>query len=86
MPGVRGVVLAGDIPGDPVLATFVHDEPVFARDKVEHIGQVIGLVVAETVMQARRAARQVQLKIEAVACRAVAARRRMRRKAMCCRR
>ncbi|HXE47017.1 MAG TPA: molybdopterin cofactor-binding domain-containing protein, partial [Ramlibacter sp.] len=66
MPGVRGVVLAGDIPGDPVLATFVHDEPVFARDKVEHIGQVVGLVVAETVMQARRAARQVQLKIEAL--------------------
>ncbi len=63
MPGVHGVVLAGDIPGDPVLATFVHDEPVFARDKVEHIGQVVGLVVADTVMQARRAARKVQLKI-----------------------
>jgi xanthine dehydrogenase large subunit len=62
--GVRGVVLAQDIPGDPVLATFVHDEPVFAIDKVEHIGQVIGLVVADTVMQARRAARQVQQKIE----------------------
>jgi xanthine dehydrogenase large subunit len=66
MPGVRGVVLAGDIPGDPVLATFVHDEPVFARDKVEHVGQVIGLVVADTVMQARRAARKVQAQIEAL--------------------
>ncbi len=64
MPGVRGVVLAGDIPGDPVLATFVHDEPVFASDKVEHIGQVLGLVVAESVMQARRAARKVQQNIE----------------------
>ncbi len=64
MPGVRGVVLAGDIPGDPLLATFVHDEPIFARDKVEHIGQVVGLVLANTVMQARRAARKVQLKIE----------------------
>jgi xanthine dehydrogenase large subunit len=67
MPGVRGVVLAGDIPGDPVLATFVHDEPVFARDMVEHIGQVVGLVVADTVMQARRAARKVQLRIEPLA-------------------
>jgi xanthine dehydrogenase large subunit len=66
MPGVRGVVLAGDIPGDPVLATFVHDEPVFARDKVEHVGQVIGLVVADTAMQARRAARKVQAQIEAL--------------------
>jgi xanthine dehydrogenase large subunit len=59
-------VLAGDIPGDPVLATFVHDEPVFARDKVEHVGQVIGLVVADTAMQARRAARKVQAQIEAL--------------------
>jgi xanthine dehydrogenase large subunit len=64
MPGVRGVVLAADIPGDPVLATFVHDEPVFAREKVEHLGQVVGLVVADSVMQARRAARKVQLEIE----------------------
>jgi len=64
MPGVRGVVLAQDIPGDPVLATFVHDEPVFARDTVEFIGQVVGLVVADTVMQARRAARKVKLAIE----------------------
>jgi len=64
LPGVHGLVLADDIPGDPVLATFVHDEPVFARDTVQHVGQVIGLVVADTVMQARRAARQVQLDIE----------------------
>ncbi|MES2385260.1 MAG: xanthine dehydrogenase molybdopterin binding subunit [Pseudomonadota bacterium] len=64
MPGVRGVVLADDIPGDPLLATFVHDEPVFATDTVEHIGQVIGLVVASSVMQARRAARKVELDIE----------------------
>ncbi|WP_440480533.1 xanthine dehydrogenase molybdopterin binding subunit [Ramlibacter tataouinensis] len=64
LPGVHGVVLAGDIPGDPVLATFVHDEPVFARDSVQHVGQVVGLVVAETVMQARRAARLVKLDIE----------------------
>ena len=63
MPGVRGIVLPQDIPGGKVLATFVHDEPVFAIDSVQHIGQVVGLVVADTVMQARRAARKVQLKI-----------------------
>jgi len=64
MDGVKGVVLAQDIPGDPVLATFVHDEPIFARDTVEFVGQVVGLVVAETVMQARRAARKVKLDVE----------------------
>ena len=66
MPGVRDVMLARDIPGDPLLASFAHDEPVFARDTVQHIGQVIGLVVADSVMQARRAARQVTCQIEAL--------------------
>ncbi len=64
MPGVREVVLARDVPGDPLLATGAHDEPVFARDSVEYVGQVVGLVVADTVMQARRAARKVKLRIE----------------------
>jgi xanthine dehydrogenase large subunit len=63
-PGVRGVVLADDVPGDPKLATFVHDEPIFATDTVQHVGQVIGLVVADSVMAARRAARLVRLDIE----------------------
>ena len=66
MPGVRGVVLAADIPGDKLLATSVHDEPIFAIDTVQHIGQVIGLVVADTVMLARRAARQVKQDIAAL--------------------
>ncbi|MFZ3139688.1 xanthine dehydrogenase molybdopterin binding subunit [Polaromonas sp.] len=66
MPGVRDVILARDIPGDPVLGNFSHDEPVFALDRVEHVGQVIGVVVADSVMQARRAARQVKCQIDAL--------------------
>jgi xanthine dehydrogenase large subunit len=66
MPGVRDVILARDIPGDPLLGNFAHDEPVFAQDTVEHIGQVIGIVLAESVMQARRAARRVVCRIEAL--------------------
>jgi xanthine dehydrogenase large subunit len=62
MPGVVQVVLARDIPGDPMLASFIGDEPIFARETVQHIGQVIGLVVAQSVMQARRAARKVQVR------------------------
>ncbi len=64
LPGVVGLVTADDIPGDRLLATFVHDEPVLASQKVEHVGQVVALVVARDVMQARRAARQVRLDIE----------------------
>ncbi len=63
LPGVRGVVLAADVPGDKLLAAFAHDEPVFALDTVQHVGQVVGLVVAESVMLARRAARLVTLDI-----------------------
>ena len=63
MPGVRAVVLAADIPGDPLLATFVHDEPVLAQGTVQHIGQVVGLVVADDLQTARHAARAVKLDI-----------------------
>ncbi|HPH13414.1 MAG TPA: xanthine dehydrogenase molybdopterin binding subunit [Burkholderiaceae bacterium] len=66
MPGVRDVLLTRDIPGSPILASFTGDEPIFAIDTVQHIGQVVGVVVADTVMQARRAARKVKLNIEAL--------------------
>ena len=64
MPGVVDVVLAADIPGDKMLAAFAGDEPVFAMDTVQFIGQVVGVVVAKTVMQARKAASKVKLNIE----------------------
>jgi xanthine dehydrogenase large subunit len=63
MPGVRDVILARDIPGHTLLASFAGDEPIFATDTVQHVGQVVGLVLADSVMQARRAARKVQLDI-----------------------
>ena len=66
MPGVRDVVLASDIPGHPMLASFIGDEPIFATGTVQHVGQVIGLVVADSVMQARRAARKVRVDVQAL--------------------
>jgi xanthine dehydrogenase large subunit len=64
MPGVQGIFGHADIPGQKFFATPKSDEPIFAIDRVEHIGQVIGVVVADTVMQARHAARQVKLHID----------------------
>jgi xanthine dehydrogenase large subunit len=64
VPGVRGVFSTADIPGDPMLAAFAHDEPVFATDTVQFLGQVAALVVADDVMTARRAARLVKFDIE----------------------
>ncbi|MEZ5639426.1 MAG: xanthine dehydrogenase molybdopterin binding subunit [Burkholderiaceae bacterium] len=66
MPGVRGIVLGRDIPGDPTLASFAGDEPIFASDTVQHVGQVVGLVLATDTMAARRAARKVRLQIDAL--------------------
>ncbi len=64
VPGVRGFIGADQVPGDKTLAAFAHDEPVFATDSVQFVGQVIGLIVADDVMTARRAARLVKPKIE----------------------
>ena len=64
MPGVRGVMLASDLQGHSMLASFIGDEPIFAADSVQHIGQVVGLVIADSFMQARKAARKVKLQVD----------------------
>ncbi len=64
MVGVVKVLQACDLPGDPLLASFVHDEPIFASGKVEHVGQVMGLVIATDIHTARLAARRVTAHIE----------------------
>ena len=66
LPGVRAFISAQDIPGDTTLAAFAHDEPVFAQGTVQFLGQVGGLIVADTVMTARRAARLVKWHVQAL--------------------
>ena len=63
MAGVRGIVDVNDIPGQPILASFTGDEPIFASDIVQYVGHVVGIVLADTVSQARQAARMVKLEI-----------------------
>ncbi len=64
LPGVRAVLLAADVPGHKMLAAFAGDEPVFAQDTVQFVGQVIGVVVADSMALARQAARNVQPDVE----------------------
>ena len=54
-PGVVAVVTAADIPGVNHMGGILKDEPVFAVDKVEYIGQSIFAVAATSVEAARRA-------------------------------
>jgi xanthine dehydrogenase large subunit len=62
--GVVAVITAKDIPGEKFLPTPVPDEPIFALGEVLHVGQVIGLVVADTAIHARHAARKLKPRIE----------------------
>jgi len=64
VPGIVGVLTPQDIPGDRLLATFVHDEPVFAGPELAHVGQVMGLVLGKSHRQARQAARRVRIEAE----------------------
>ncbi len=60
-PGVVAVVDAGDIPGVNDIGPVFHDEPVFAVDRADYWGQALFAVAAETVAQARRAARLARI-------------------------
>lgn len=58
MPGVLAFYSAKDVPGQNGYGVGpVHDEVVFAENKVESIGQSIGIIVAESSSLAAHAAR-----------------------------
>ncbi|MEM8749372.1 MAG: xanthine dehydrogenase molybdopterin binding subunit [Pseudomonadota bacterium] len=63
-PGVHRVLSAKDIPGKNEAAPILRGEPILADGKVEHVGQMIGVVVAETFAEAVQAADFVKLDIE----------------------
>ena len=62
-PGVVAVLTAQDLPGERLLATFVHDEPILPETEVSHVGQVLALVVAHSHRAARQAAQLAQIDI-----------------------
>lgn len=62
--GVVGVVSSGDILGSKILASFSHDEAIFADEEVHHVGHVMGLVIATSHKQARVGAKNAQSEIE----------------------
>lgn len=63
-PGVVGCYGAGDVPGDNHIGAVVHDEEVFATETVTCVGQVIGIVVADTKAHADEAARLVRVEYQ----------------------
>lgn len=65
MPGVVAAFFCADLPGQNDLGPIVHDEECFARAEVHSVGQVIGIVVARSVREAREAAAAVEVRYEA---------------------
>ncbi len=59
--GVVSTCVAADIPGENNCGTIIADEPLFAVKHVEFAGQPVFAVAAETIDQARKAARLVNI-------------------------
>jgi xanthine dehydrogenase large subunit len=64
LPGIAAVLLAEDVPGVNDVGPVIHDEPLFARDTVEFLGQSIGVVVGESYEACRAALKAVELDFE----------------------
>ncbi|MGC4121642.1 MAG: molybdopterin-dependent oxidoreductase [Myxococcales bacterium] len=63
-PGVVAVLTHQDVPGLNQVGHIFKDQPLFAFDAVEYIGQPIALVVAESPRLARRAVKLCEAEIE----------------------
>ncbi|MCV2866168.1 xanthine dehydrogenase molybdopterin binding subunit [Albidovulum sediminicola] len=60
-PGVVAVWTAEDLPFANDVSPSAHDEPLLATGTVHYVGQPIFLVVAESHLQARKAARKARI-------------------------
>ncbi len=64
-PGVAAVLTAADIPGKNDYSPVFGDDPIFAEGSVQFRGQPLFAVAAETLAQARAAAKLAAIDIEA---------------------
>ena len=62
--GVIDVCRAADVPGVNNCGPIIADEPILATDLVEYAGQAMFAVAAETIDQARKAAKLAEIKYE----------------------
>jgi len=62
-PGVVAVLTAGDLPFTNDVSPSIHDEPLLAVERVNYVGQPLFLVVAESHLAARKAARLGDVRI-----------------------
>ncbi len=66
MPGVRRIITADDTLTDALVGTWTPEQPVFCRDQVNFLGDVLGLVIADSDATARAAAIAVKIDYEEI--------------------
>lgn len=64
VPGFVSFFSAKDVPGKNDVGAVVHDEEVYASEKVTCVGQIIGVVVANSHLNAKIAAKKVKIEYE----------------------
>jgi len=64
VPGVRAVLLAEDVPGQPTYGLEHADQPVFASQVVRHVGEPVAAVAADHPETARLAASAIRVDYE----------------------
>ena len=62
-PGVVAVLTAGDLEREADTSPSIHDEPLLATGEVHYAGQALFLVVADSHLNARKAARKAKVEI-----------------------
>ncbi len=63
-PGIHAVLLAEDIPGENNTGPVRHDEPLLATDLVQFHGQLVAMVIGESLEACRAAAALVEVTYE----------------------
>ena len=63
-PGVVAVLTADDILGRNDCGPIIHDDPILAEGVVQYVGQPMFVVVADSQLQARRAALKANIEYE----------------------
>jgi xanthine dehydrogenase molybdopterin binding subunit/xanthine dehydrogenase small subunit len=64
MPGVVDIITAREVPGQNDVGAIRHDEPLLADQEVLFHGQMVAVVVAETLHACRAAAAKVVVEVE----------------------
>lgn len=63
-PGIHGVYFADDLPAERYIGPVIHDEPLLAIDTIDTVGQLVALIVGDSLAACRAAAKLLEIDYE----------------------